>query len=200
MGLARLERTAAHDSMLGCGHLDRCGRRGDDHLGGVGGLDWRGGLRDRHHRRGLDDRRGRTSGSATARLRAPRPSPPPSSSSSPRPSPAWLPQAARRRINPSRSAFRRTRSAWASSMLEEWLFTPIPSATQRSSVSLLVSPSSLASSWSADLCGQGCNQPFGSGLGEISSRARQPMGLSSAVAHSRMSGPISAHRSSNERR
>ena len=51
------------------------------------------------------------------------------------------------RISPSRSARRRTRSACASSMLEEWLFTPMPSATERSSVSLLVIPSSLASSW-----------------------------------------------------
>ena len=50
------------------------------------------------------------------------------------------------RLRPSRSAFRRTRSAWASSMLEEWLFTPIPSAAHRSSVSLFVSPSSRASS------------------------------------------------------
>ena len=50
------------------------------------------------------------------------------------------------RISPSRSALRRTRSAWASSMLDEWLFAPIPSASQRSSVSLLVSPSSRASS------------------------------------------------------
>ena len=50
------------------------------------------------------------------------------------------------RLSPSRSAFRRTRSAWASSMLEEWLLTPIPSAAHRSSVSLLVSPSSRASS------------------------------------------------------
>jgi hypothetical protein len=31
-------------------------------------------------------------------------------------------------------------------MLEEWLLTPIPSASQRSSVSLLVSPSSRPSS------------------------------------------------------
>lgn len=52
------------------------------------------------------------------------------------------------RLRPSRSALRRARSACASSMLEEWLLTPIPSPTHRSSVSLLVSPSSLASSWS----------------------------------------------------
>ena len=35
---------------------------------------------------------------------------------------------------PSRSARRRTRSAWASTMLEEWDLTPILSAKQRSSV------------------------------------------------------------------
>ena len=50
------------------------------------------------------------------------------------------------RTMPSRSALRRTRSAWASSMLEEWVLTPIPSVPQRSSVSLFVIPSSLASS------------------------------------------------------
>lgn len=37
--------------------------------------------------------------------------------------------------SPSRSARRRTRSAWASTMLEEWDLTPILSARQRSSVS-----------------------------------------------------------------
>jgi hypothetical protein len=52
--------------------------------------------------------------------------------------------AARRR--PSRSALRRTRSAWASSMEEEWLLTPMPSDTHRSSASLFVRPSSRASS------------------------------------------------------
>jgi len=50
------------------------------------------------------------------------------------------------RRRPSRSAFLRTRSACASSMDEEWLFTPMPSDKARSSASLLVSPSSLASS------------------------------------------------------
>ena len=59
------------------------------------------------------------------------------------------------RISPSRSARRRTRSACASSMLDEWLFTPIPSATARSSVSLLVIPSSLASSWRRIFAGKG---------------------------------------------
>ncbi len=52
---------------------------------------------------------------------------------------------ARRR--PSASALRRTRSAWASSIDDEWLFTPMPSEIERSSASLLVSPSSLASSY-----------------------------------------------------
>jgi hypothetical protein len=59
------------------------------------------------------------------------------------------------RRRPSRSAFRRTRSAWASSMLDEWLFTPMPSATHRSSVSLLVSPSSRANSYSRILAANG---------------------------------------------
>jgi hypothetical protein len=51
------------------------------------------------------------------------------------------------RTSPSLTARRRTRSAWASSMLEEWLFTPMPSAIERSRASLFVRPSSLASSW-----------------------------------------------------
>jgi hypothetical protein len=50
------------------------------------------------------------------------------------------------RLRPSRSAFRRTRSACASSMLEEWLLTPMPRLKLRSSASLLVRPSSRASS------------------------------------------------------
>jgi len=50
------------------------------------------------------------------------------------------------RRSPSLSALRRTRSAWASSIEEEWLFTPMPSDTQRSSASLFVRPSSRASS------------------------------------------------------
>lgn len=50
------------------------------------------------------------------------------------------------RTRPSRSALRRTRSAWASSIDEEWLLTPIPSPIERSSASLFVSPSSFASS------------------------------------------------------
>lgn len=47
---------------------------------------------------------------------------------------------------PRSSALRRTRSACASSMLEEWLFTPIPSPTARSRASLFERPSSRASS------------------------------------------------------
>jgi hypothetical protein len=50
------------------------------------------------------------------------------------------------RRSPSWSALRRTRSAWASSMDDEWLFTPMPRDKERSSASLLVSPSSRASS------------------------------------------------------
>ena len=57
---------------------------------------------------------------------------------------------------PSRSALRRTRSAWASTMLDEWDLTPILSAKQSSSVSWLVSPSSLASSWTRILPGKEC--------------------------------------------
>lgn len=49
-------------------------------------------------------------------------------------------------IKPSRSALRRTRSAWASTMLEEWLFTPMPRAPQSSITSLLLRFSSRASS------------------------------------------------------
>ncbi len=50
------------------------------------------------------------------------------------------------RRKPSASALRRTRSAWASSMELEWLLTPIPRERASSSPSLLVRPSSLASS------------------------------------------------------
>jgi hypothetical protein len=50
------------------------------------------------------------------------------------------------RRRPSASALRRTRSAWASSIDDEWLFTPMPRDIERSSASLLVSPSSRASS------------------------------------------------------
>ena len=50
------------------------------------------------------------------------------------------------RRKPSASALRRTRSACASSMEDEWLLTPIPRERASSSPSLLVRPSSLASS------------------------------------------------------
>jgi hypothetical protein len=50
------------------------------------------------------------------------------------------------RRSPSASALRRTRSACASSMEEEWLLTPIPRDKASSRPSLLVRPSSLASS------------------------------------------------------
>ena len=50
------------------------------------------------------------------------------------------------RRRPSASALRRTRSACASSMEDEWLLTPIPRERASSSPSLLVRPSSLASS------------------------------------------------------
>jgi len=50
------------------------------------------------------------------------------------------------RRKPSASAFRRTRSACASSIEDEWLLTPIPRERASSSPSLLVRPSSLASS------------------------------------------------------
>ena len=51
------------------------------------------------------------------------------------------------RTKPSRSALRRTRSAWASSMLDECVLTPMPRSSARSRVSLFVRPSSFASSW-----------------------------------------------------
>ena len=57
------------------------------------------------------------------------------------------------RMRPSLFALRRTRSAWASTTLDEAVFTPMPSPTQRSSVSLVVSPSSLASSWTRMFAG-----------------------------------------------
>ena len=51
------------------------------------------------------------------------------------------------RRRPSRSALRRTRSACWSSMLEEWLLTPMPRSMHRSSASLFCRPSSRASSY-----------------------------------------------------
>lgn len=51
------------------------------------------------------------------------------------------------RTSPSRWALRRRRSAWASTIDDEWLRAPIPSAPQRSRISLLDIPSSRASSY-----------------------------------------------------
>jgi hypothetical protein len=51
------------------------------------------------------------------------------------------------RLRPSFSARRRTRSPWASSMEDEWLLMPMPKTLHRSTASLLVRPSSFASSW-----------------------------------------------------
>ena len=63
------------------------------------------------------------------------------------------------RMRPSRSALRRTRSACGSSMLEECVLTAMPRFTHRSRVSLLVRPSSFASSWTrifaANVCSPG---------------------------------------------
>jgi hypothetical protein len=50
------------------------------------------------------------------------------------------------RLRPSASALRRTRSACASSIDDEWLLTPMPKSTARSTVSLFVRPSSRANS------------------------------------------------------
>lgn len=78
------------------------------------------------------------------------------------------------RTRPSRSALRRTRSACASTTLEEWLFTPIPSATHRSSVSLLVRPSSRASSYTRMLDGNCYLSDRGSGPTKQSVRWARP--------------------------
>ena len=91
---------------------------------------------------GLDGAPGRgLRGRRRAEPRRPGRRPPSSPSSRASGSSGWT-----SRTIPSRSALRRTRSACASSMLEECVLTPIPSVSQRSSVSLLVRPSSLASS------------------------------------------------------
>jgi hypothetical protein len=50
------------------------------------------------------------------------------------------------RMRPSRSARRRTMSAYASSRAEAWVLIGTPSVLQRSTVSALVMPSSFASS------------------------------------------------------
>ena len=64
------------------------------------------------------------------------------------------------RFRPSRSALRRTRSAWASSMLEEWLVTPMPIARHSSRPSLLVRPSSRASSYTRIFLAKFSASPF----------------------------------------
>ena len=61
------------------------------------------------------------------------------------------------RINPSRSARRRARSACASSIPDEWLLTPMPRTAARSSISLLVSPSSRASSCTRIFAAKWCS-------------------------------------------
>ena len=61
------------------------------------------------------------------------------------------------RISPSRSALRRTRSACASSMLDECVFTAMPRSTHRSRVSLLERPSSLPSSWTRIFAANVCS-------------------------------------------
>jgi len=62
------------------------------------------------------------------------------------------------RMSPSRAALRRTRSACASSMLDEWLLTPMPSASDRSRASLFVRPSSRASSYNRIFLGKVLHQ------------------------------------------
>jgi hypothetical protein len=64
------------------------------------------------------------------------------------------------RVSPSRFALRRTRSAWGSTTLDEWLLTPMPSDSQRSRHSLFVSPSSLASSYTRMFPANGLFSPF----------------------------------------
>ena len=80
------------------------------------------------------------------------------------------------RISPSRSARRRTRSACASTTLDEWLLSPIPSASQRSSVSLLVRPSSRASSYSRIFAGKCSLSPSGLSIGRHGCRPRDTRG------------------------
>ena len=93
---------------------------------------------------------------------------------------------------PSRSALRRTRSAWASTMLEEWDLTPMLSAKQSSSVSWLVSPSSLASSWTRIFPGKEC--PL-----QDSARSAGPGASPERDGHAPRSLPISPGRTSARR-
>ena len=64
------------------------------------------------------------------------------------------------RIRPSRSALRRTRSAWASTMLDEWLLTPIPSALAEVERLLVGEPELLGELVDADLRCQVVPLPF----------------------------------------
>lgn len=91
---------------------------------------------------------------------------------------------------PSRSALRRTRSAWASTMLDEWDLTPILSAKQSSSVSWLVSPSSLASSWTRIFPGKECP------LQDCSARSLGPGASPGRDGHASRSLSISPGRTS----
>lgn len=91
------------------------------------------------------------------------------------------------RTRPSRSALRRTRSACASTTLEEWLFTPIPSATHRSRVSLFVRPSSRASSYTRMLDGNCYLSDRGSGPTKQSVRWARP------AATGPRNGSLSSH-------
>jgi hypothetical protein len=79
------------------------------------------------------------------------------------------------RRSPSRSTLRRTRSAWASSMLDEWLVTPMPRPRLRSNASLLVRPSSRASSYTRIFLAKSYVNPF------LGPRRRRSHSLSSHV-------------------
>ncbi len=81
------------------------------------------------------------------------------------------------RTSPSRWALRRTRSACASSMLDEWLLTPIPRSMERSRASLLVRPSSRASSWTR-IFGATCAFSLSYPWGCRRALARQQLSLS----------------------
>ena len=137
--------TAATGSGSALGLGGRYGRGRFDHLGG-----------------GAVGTAGRGRGDRTPRWPPPRPARGRAVPRRPGPRPSWPPWPSwplglaaffsgsggcSSRTRPSRSALRRTRSAWASTTLDECDLTPIPSDSQRSSVSLLVSPSSRASSY-----------------------------------------------------
>ncbi|GEM_PF-3053886 len=93
------------------------------------------------------------------------------------------------RLSPRLSAFRRTRSAWASSMLEEWLRTPMPRASQRSSASLFVIPSSRASSYTRIFFANCCFSPLGYPLVLSTSYASSHSGLQASSARRRAMAP-----------